>query len=212
MTDLTDRRDAETEVYQPAEDSHLLAEAAIADLRNSATDDSSVADASSDNSSPDDDGPLALEVGTGSGYVAESVADETGLRVLGSDVNPHACAQARERDVEAVRADLLEPFRSEVFDAVLFNAPYLPTDPDDERDDWMAVALSGGEDGREVIEPFLDSVGRVLAPDGAVYLLVSSLIGVGAVVQLAADEGFSAVALQDESFPFETLTVLKLTR
>ena len=212
MTDLADRRDTETEVYQPAEDSHLLAEAAIADLRNSTTDDSSVADASSDNSSPDDDAPLALEVGTGSGYVAESVADETGLRVLGSDVNPHACAQARERGVEAVRADLLEPFRSEVFDAVLFNAPYLPTDPDDERDDWMEVALSGGEDGREVIEPFLDSVGRVLAPDSAVYLLVSSLTGVEAVVQLAADEGFSAVALQDESFPFETLTVLKLTR
>jgi release factor glutamine methyltransferase len=212
MTDLADRRDTETEVYQPAEDSHLLAEAAIADLRNPTTDDSSVADASSDNSSPADDAPLALEVGTGSGYVAESVADETGLRVLGSDVNPHACAQARERGVEAVLADLLEPFRSGVFDAVLFNAPYLPTDPDDERDDWMEVALSGGEDGREVIEPFLDSVGRVLAPDGAVYLLVSSLTGVEEVVQLAADEGFSAVALQDESFPFETLTVLKLIR
>jgi release factor glutamine methyltransferase len=212
MTDLADRRDTETEVYQPAEDSHLLAEAAIADLRNPTTDDSSAADATSDNSSPADDAPLALEVGTGSGYVAESVADETGLRVLGSDVNPHACAQARERGVEAVRADLLEPLRSEVFDAVLFNAPYLPTDPDDERDDWMEVALSGGEDGREVIESFLDSVGRVLAPDGAVYLLVSSLTGVEEIVQLAADEGFSAVALQDESFPFETLTVLKLTR
>jgi release factor glutamine methyltransferase len=203
MTDLADRRDAETEVYQPAEDSHLLAEAAIADLRNSATDDPA---------SAEDEAPLALEVGTGSGYVAESVADETGLRVLGSDLNPHACAQARERGVEAVLADLLEPFRSGVFDAVLFNAPYLPTDPDDERDDWMEVALSGGEDGREVIEPFLDSVGRVLAPDGAVYLLVSSLTGVEEVVQLAADEGFSAVALQDESFPFETLTVLKLIR
>jgi release factor glutamine methyltransferase len=203
MTDLADRRDAETEVYQPAEDSHLLAEAAIIDLRISATDDPT---------SAEEEAPLALEVGTGSGYVAESVADETGLRVLGSDVNPHACAQARERGVEAVLADLLEPFRSGVFDAVLFNAPYLPTDPDDERDDWMEVALSGGEDGREVIEPFLDSVGRVLTPDGAVYLLVSSLTGVEEVVQLAADEGFSAVALQDESFPFETLTVLKLIR
>ncbi|WP_276282040.1 HemK2/MTQ2 family protein methyltransferase [Halorussus caseinilyticus] len=196
MTDLADRRDAETEVYQPAEDSHLLADAAVADL----------------GSRPADDTPLALEVGTGSGYVAERVADETGVRVLGSDVNPHACAQARERGVEAVRGDLLEPFRSGVFDAVLFNAPYLPTDPDDARDDWMEVALSGGEDGRAVVEPFLETVGRVLAPDGAVYLLVSSLTGVDEVVELAATEGFSAVALRDESFPFETLTVLKLVR
>nr|WP_193570106.1 HemK2/MTQ2 family protein methyltransferase [Halorussus sp. JP-T4] len=190
---MADRRDVETEVYQPAEDSRLLAETAVEDLR-------------------DDTPGLALEVGTGSGYVAERVADETGARVVGSDVNPHACAQARERDVEAVRADLVAPFRSGAFDAVLFNAPYLPTDPDAERDDWMEVALSGGEDGRAVVEPFLETVGRVLAPDGAVYLLVSSLTGVAEVVAMAETEGFSAVALRDESFPFETLTVLKLVR
>lgn len=201
MTDLADRRDAEAEVYQPAEDSHLLADAAIADLQGRAPDPDR-------NSEPD----LALEVGTGSGYVAERVADETDVRVLGSDVNPYACAQARERGVEAVRADLLEPFRDDAFDAILFNAPYLPTDPDEERDDWMEVALSGGEDGRAVVDPFLASVGRALAPDGAVYLLVSSLTGVEEVVELAAEQGFSAAALRDESFPFETLTVLKLVR
>ena len=193
MTDLADRRDVETEVYQPAEDSRLLAETAITDLQNDPAD-------------------LALEVGTGSGYVAEQIADRTSTRVLGSDVNPHACRQARERGVEAVRADLTEPFRSGVFDAVLFNPPYLPTDPETERDDWMEVALSGGEDGRAVVAPFVASVGRVLAPDGVIYLLVSSLMGVDEVVEMAASEGFSAVALRDESFPFETLTVLKLVR
>ena len=200
MTDLADRRDVETEVYQPAEDSHLLAEAVVADLQ--------------EHSVHPRDAPanLALEVGTGSGYVAEQVADRTGVRVLGSDLNPHACRQARARGIEAVRADLLDPFRPNVFDAVLFNPPYLPTDPEDERDDWMEVALSGGEDGRAVVEPFVASVGRVLDQDGAVYLLVSSLTGVDEVVEMAAAEGFSAVALRDESFPFETLTVLKLVR
>ncbi|WP_135828836.1 HemK2/MTQ2 family protein methyltransferase [Halorussus halobius] len=194
MTDLADRRDAETEVYQPAEDSGLLADAAIADLHGDATAD------------------LVLEVGTGSGYVAERVAEETGARVLGSDVNPHACEQASQRGVETVRADLLDPFREGAFDAVLFNPPYLPTDPGTERDDWMAVALSGGEDGRAVVEPFLAEVSRVLAEDGVVYLLVSSLAGVDEVAERAGSEGFAAVALRDESFPFETLTVLKLVR
>lgn len=193
MTDLADRRDVETEVYQPAEDSGLLAETAIADLRDHPRD-------------------LVLEVGTGSGFVAERVADETGARVVGSDLNPHACRQARELGVEVVRADLVEPFRAGAFDAVLFNPPYLPTDPDEEREDWMEVALSGGKDGRKVVDPFLAEVGRVLASDGVVYLLVSSLTGVDEVVELAAEAGFSAVALRDESFPFETLTVLKLVR
>jgi release factor glutamine methyltransferase len=191
MTYLAERRGVETAVYQPAEDSHLLAEVVAGEI------------------SADE---LVLEVGTGSGYVAEHVADETAARVLGSDVNPHACERARERGVEAVRANLVAPFQDAVFDAVLFNPPYLPTDPDVERDDWMECALSGGESGREVIDPFLDSVGRVLAPDGRVFILVSSLSGVEEVVARASENGFGAVALRDESFPFETLSVLMLVR
>ncbi|GKZ13560.1 HemK2/MTQ2 family protein methyltransferase [Haladaptatus sp. T7] len=191
MTDLAERRGTETKVYQPAEDSHLLAEVAAEEIAGD---------------------ELVLEVGTGSGYVSEYVAEETGARVVGADVNPHACANARERGVEAVRTDLVSPFRDGAFDAVLFNPPYLPTDPDEERDDWMERALSGGESGREVIDPFLDAVGRVLAPGGRVFLLVSSLSGVEEVVSRAGENGFSAVALRDESFPFETLTILKLVR
>jgi release factor glutamine methyltransferase len=187
--DLADRRGIERDVYQPAEDSALLADVATSIV------------------TPDD---LVLDVGTGSGFVAERIAEETGARVIGSDLNPNACRRARERGVPVVRGDLTEPFVDEAFDVVTFNPPYLPTDPETEWDDWMEVALSGGESGLAVVEPFLSSVRRVLAPDGVVLLLASSLAGVEAVVELAADEGFSAVALRDDSYPFETLTVLKL--
>ncbi|QLG48126.1 HemK2/MTQ2 family protein methyltransferase [Natrinema halophilum] len=188
---LDDRRDREPDVYQPAEDSALLARAAC--------------DRVGENE-------LVLEVGTGSGFVAGRIADETDARVIASDVNPWAVRQARRTDVETVRADLVAPFRDGTFDAVVFNPPYLPTDPENEWDDWMERALSGGEDGRAVIDPFLETVDRVLAPDGVVYLLVSSLTGVDDVVGRAGEEGFSAVAIADESFPFETLTVLELLR
>ncbi|MDV7350796.1 HemK2/MTQ2 family protein methyltransferase [Halorubrum distributum] len=176
-------------VYQPAEDSGLLAEAAIEEAHG-----------------------RVLEVGTGSGWVAERIADERGLDVVGSDRNPHAARQARERGVEAVVADLLDPFRADAFDAVCFNPPYLPTDPDNEWDDWMEHALSGGESGRELIEPFLADVGRVLAPDGVVLLLVSSLTGYDEVLELVEDAGFDHEPVVEESFPFETLTVLALRR
>ncbi|GAB3675601.1 HemK2/MTQ2 family protein methyltransferase [Halopiger thermotolerans] len=202
--DLSDRRDVETEVYQPAEDSQLLAETACERLSRTAD------DRSDGDRNADADPPLVLEVGTGSGYVARRVDEETDARVIASDLNPHAVRQAREEGLETVRADLVSPFADEAFDAVLFNPPYLPTDPENEWDDWMERALSGGEDGRAVIDPFLADVGRVLAPDGVVYLLVSSLTGVDAVVERAGEEGFSAAAVADESFPFETLTVLEL--
>lgn len=191
MTDLAERRGIETEVYQPAEDSHLLATVATEQVV---------------------DEQLVLEVGTGSGYVAERLTEETGARIVATDLNPHACVTATERGVDVVRGDLVAPIRTGTCDVVLFNPPYLPTPDVEERDDWMAVALSGGETGRDVIDPFLETVGRVLAPDGYVLLLVSSLTGVEEVAETAAGEGFSTVALRDESYPFESLTVLKLVR
>ncbi|ELZ55198.1 MULTISPECIES: HemK2/MTQ2 family protein methyltransferase [Halorubrum] len=188
--DLASRRGLDDAVvYQPAEDSGLLAEAAVAEAHG-----------------------RVLEVGTGSGWVAQRIAEERGLDTVGSDLNPHAARQARERGVEGVVADLCSPFRADAFDTVCFNPPYLPTDPDNEWDDWMEHALSGGESGRALIEPFLDDVGRVLAPDGVVLLLVSSLTGYDEVLALAEDAGFSAEPVVEESFPFETLTVLALRR
>jgi release factor glutamine methyltransferase len=188
--DLADRRGAETAVYGPAEDSGLLADAATTHV------------AAEDR---------VLEVGVGSGWVAARVADATGATVVGSDVNPHACRRARERGVETVRADLVGPFRDGAFDVVLFNPPYLPTDPEAEWDDWMEAALSGGESGRAVVAPFVDDVGRVLAPDGRALLVVSSLAGFDAVVARAERRGFAVETVREESYPFETLSVLSLS-
>jgi release factor glutamine methyltransferase len=199
--DLAKRRGIETNVYQPAEDSQLLA-TAVAERG---------------------EGRL-LEVGTGSGWVAErAVTDaENVTSVVASDVNPHACRSAEARSValreaghagiDVVRGNLLDPFVDDAFDTVAFNPPYLPTDPDNEWDDWMERALSGGESGRELIDPFLESVGRVLAADGSVLLLVSSLTGYDSVVAHAEDCGFAHDAVVQESYPFETLTVLELTK
>ena len=188
-TTLAERRGVETSVYQPAEDSGLLAEAALDHAQG-----------------------RTLEVGTGSGWVAERVAVETDCEVVASDVNPHACRQARGRGLAVVRGNLLEPFRDGTFDTLLFNPPYLPTDPDHEWDDWMEQALSGGESGRELIEPFLADADRVLRSGGRVLLLVSSLTGFEDVLALARGAGFDAETVREESFPFETLSVLKLQR
>ena len=191
--DLAERRGVETTVYGAAADSQLLVDAAVETVEAV-------------------EKPLmALDCGTGSGYVGGKLA-EVDARVIASDLNPHACAQAHNRGLETVRGNLLEPFHAGVFDLVVFNPPYLPTNPENEWDDWMEVALSGGESGRAVIEPFLDSVGRVLAPDGVVLLLVSSLTGFETVVEYAEKQGFESEVIAEELFPFETLSVLEIAR
>jgi release factor glutamine methyltransferase len=190
--DLAGWREQGGEVYGPAEDSRMLARAALERVGV---------------------GEFVLEVGVGSGFVAERVAEGTGARVVGSDLNPAACRTARQRGLETVRADLVSPFRDRVFDVVLFNPPYLPTPPEIEREDWMERALSGGPDGRRVVEPFLDSVGRVLAPGGRVLLLVSSLTDIKAVREQARVNGLRVAPdpIRAEAFPFERLVVLEIT-
>jgi release factor glutamine methyltransferase len=186
---LADRRDLE-QVYQPAEDSALLAETAC------------------DRVEPAD---CVLEVGVGSGFVAERVYEQTGANVVGSDINWQACVDARERGGETVWGDLTQPFAAESFDVVLCNPPYLPTPPEQEWADPMEAALSGGPDGRAVVRRLLSDVGRILAPEGNLYLLISSLTDVDAVVERATAEGFTATRVAQDNQPFERLVVLEIT-
>ena len=186
---LADERGMTT-VYEPAEDSRLLADAVLDRI----------------------DGGRVLEVGVGSGYVAARVDSETHADVVGCDINPAACARAKGEGIEIVRSNLTDPFAADSFDAVVFNPPYLPTPPDEEWDDPLEYALSGGEDGRRVVRPFLADVGRILRPTGRCYLLVSTLTDIEAVVELAETAGLAAEQIAEESFPFELLVVLNITQ
>lgn len=184
---LADRRGVET-VYQPAEDSKLLAD--------------TVVDAVAE-------GQRVLDVGTGSGYVAARLCEEAGADAMGVDLNPEACAQAAANGVPVVRGDMFEPFRDGSFDAVVCNPPYLPTPPEREWDDWMERALSGGEDGRAMVDPFLEGVGRVLREGGETYLLISTLTGPDEVRAFAAQQGLDSEIVAEDSFPFEKLLVVR---
>jgi release factor glutamine methyltransferase len=186
---LADRRGV-PDVYRPAEDSALLAAAAVETV---------------------DAGDLVFEVGVGSGWVAERVAAGTGARVVGDDLTPEACAAARDRGVEVVRGNLLDPVADGAVDVVLCNPPYLPTPAAAEWDDPLEAALSGGPDGRRVVDPFLGDAGRVLAPGGAALLLVSTLTDPEAVRARAAANGLAAETVREASYPYERLLVLRLT-
>jgi len=190
LPQLAEQRDIET-VYQPAEDSKLLADAVVEAV---------------------DPGQRVLDVGTGSGYIATRLRREAGADAVGVDLNPEACEQAYEAGVPVVRGDMFGPFRADVFDAVTCNPPYLPTPPEQEWDDWMERALSGGEDGRAMVDPFLDGVGRVLADDGTAYLLISTLTGPEEVRAYGRERGLDSEIIVAESHPFEKLLVLRLFR
>lgn len=177
------------QVYSPAEDSDLLLRAALREVR------------------PAD---RVLEVGTGSGYVAEGVMG-LAASVVATDINPHAVATAHARGVDAVRTDLIRGL-SGPFDLILFNPPYLPTLPAERMDDWLEYALDGGPTGRVVIERFVAEAGRVLPDLGRILLLVSSLTDPDAVRELFAGQGFVSFIVDTEAIGGETLYVIRAMR
>ncbi|MFB6253651.1 MAG: HemK2/MTQ2 family protein methyltransferase [Halobacteriaceae archaeon] len=191
MTDLAKRRDIELDVYQPAEDTRLLARSVTRYINGTDT---------------------VLEVGTGSGFIATHIAESTEATVIGSDINPHACQETYAAGIQTVRTDLVRGFHNDTFSVVVFNPPYLPAVAEGSRNDWMERAISGGNTGRQVINRFLDTVGRVICDAGTIFLLVSSLTGLEAIVRRAGKNGFHSVVIERESFPFEVLTVLKLVQ
>lgn len=120
-----------------------------------------------------------LEIGCGAGRAALAAA-RGGARVVATDLNPFALRRLRERalaqrlPIEVVRTNLAEGLGR--FDRILANPPYLPTraaerDPDR----WENLALDGGATGSRVSQRILRSVPAHLRPDGAAYLLVSSV-------------------------------------
>jgi len=118
--------------------------------------------------------PTVVDVGTGCGAIAVSVACEANARVLATDVSLEALTLARENAslytarVELVNADLLQGLRGQ-FHVVLANLPYVPTGrdlPADVRDYEPHEALFGGARGTELIERFLREAVEQLVPGG----------------------------------------------
>jgi release factor glutamine methyltransferase len=118
--------------------------------------------------------PRVVEVGTGCGAVAVSVAAESQVFVTATDVSWEALTLARENAdhfgawVGLVQTDLLRGVRFPVH-VLLANLPYVPAArglPADVRDYEPHVAIFGGERGTELIERLLHEARGLLAPGG----------------------------------------------
>ncbi|WP_297548950.1 HemK2/MTQ2 family protein methyltransferase [Thermococcus sp.] len=177
-------------VYEPAEDTFLLAE--TVEVRP---------------------GERALDVGTGTGLIALLMAKKARY-VLGVDINPKAVELARKnarlngiKNVEFKVSDLFERV-GDKFDVITFNAPYLPGRPEEPID----FALVGGERGREVIDRFIAEVPDYLSAEGRVYLVQSSITGIEETLKRFEDAGFSAEVVARKHVFFEDIVVVQARR
>ena len=180
------RLELHPDVYEPAEDTFLIAE--TLDIKP---------------------GEMALDVGTGTGLIALLMAKKARF-VLGVDVNPLAVELARKnallngiRNVEFCLSDLFENVSGK-FDVITFNAPYLPGEPEEPID----LALVGGETGREVIDRFIREVRDYLTEKGRVYLVQSSITGIEETLEGFEEAGLRADVVARRHLFFEDIVVI----
>lgn len=180
-------------VYEPAEDSFLLADAALEEA---------------------EPGMCILEIGAGSGFVSAVLkANIKGIRVFATEINPHAARCAKANGVEVIRTDLFKGLKKggkrAFFDLILFNPPYLPTSEDEKVPGWLNYAFDGGISGRETLDRFLDEVRDYLKPGGKILVLISSITGFEAVKEKMMRSGFEVDVVLRKKVSFEELIVVK---
>ena len=126
--------------------------------------------------------PVALDVGTGSGAIAVTLAAEvSAARVVATDISPGALRKARENAarhgvadrVLPVCTDLLSALKCGVrFAVVVSNPPYVaegewPLLPSEVRRHEPQGALLAGRDGLSVLRPLVAGAAGILSPGGS---------------------------------------------
>ena len=154
--------------------------------------------------------PTIVDVGTGSGAIALSLAQEAGVRVLAVDASREALAVAAA-NAEALglsdrvvfhEADLLSGVAAASLDLVVSNPPYVRTGDipglaPDVRLFEPVAALDGGPDGLDVYRRLMPQAAQALRPGGALLLEVGE-DQAGAVCELARAAGFALVPVHKD--------------
>lgn len=163
--------------------------------------------------SPTPSSPFIVDVGTGTGAIILSLAQEfRGEAVfLGTDVSEEAVALARENAdrcglkdrVKFAVADGLDDFdEPECVDIIVSNPPYIESSVCDTldprvRDFEPRIALDGGVSGFDFYDRYLGDALNILKPGGAVFFEIGESQG-PALAKLMADYGFSQVRIEKD--------------
>lgn len=148
------KMNSNSEIYEPAEDSYLLSDVLKKNIVNKNS--------------------KCLEIGSGSGVQLKTLKKIGIKNLTGADINKSAVAHCKKLGFNCIYSDLFSKIpKTEKFDIIIFNPPYLPLD---KREPLSSrTATTGGKKGSEIINKFLKQSKDYLNKNGKMFLLTSSL-------------------------------------
>ena len=175
------KRLAESNTYQPAEDTFFLADHI-----------------------EDEKGKTALDIGTGTGFLAKILSDSFDL-VIGTDININSLKQQVAPIRNRICCNAADVF-SKKFDLIICNLPYLATD------EIIDIATDGGMEGFEIPSQIIKSALPCLNKSGKFIFVTSSLSNYQKLIDMVNSEGFRARILARKKLFFEELILVQVTR
>lgn len=144
------------EVYEPKEDSYLMAENIKFEAKKK-----------------------VLDMGCGSGIQSMNALIQN-CEVIAVDLNPKALEITKqnskqikkEKKIKTIQSNLFEKIKKQKFDYILFNPPYVPSDT------IKYIELDGGKKGREILNKFLEEVPKWITEKGKIYFIQTNINGI----------------------------------
>ena len=144
------------EVYEPKEDSYLMAENIKFEAKKK-----------------------VLDMGCGSGIQSMNALIQN-CEVIAVDLNPKALEITKqnskqikkEKKIKTIQSNLFEKIKKQKFDYILFNPPYVPSDR------IKYIELDGGKKGREILNKFLEEAPKWITEKGKIYFIQTNINGI----------------------------------
>lgn len=176
-------------VYDPSEDSFLLADAL-----------------------PELQGKTFLDLGCGSGIQSVAAASKGCTNITAVDANDLAVHNVQfnmiehfpNQFIQAIQSNWFEKLGGKKFDVIAFNPPYVPSEGKAD------IRLDGGKTGRDPLDNILAQADGYLNPNGMIFFLQTNINDENLTIQKWGKK-WALEKVAEKRIFFEELSVWKAT-
>jgi len=175
------RKLIEHELYEPAEDTFFISKYLI-----------------------DEYGQNALDIGTGSGYLAKILSSNFN-KVVTTDIDFKSLKSQKSKIENRICCYGANSIQCK-FDLIVCNMPYLPSD------EVLDCTVDGGKEGIEVPLKIIRTVSDRLDKNGRFLFLISSLANYLKLINKTKNLGFNVRIVARKKLFFEELLLIEATK